>query len=455
MRVALTITVMLMVKVLAGAGAGKLTTSHAASAIAWQWSHVATDGPRGFRLALTGRVGEMLVSWTTPTAGAAGETLHYWHSQQHKNIKDRPKERERQDHSIPMASGSVCTPVQVALPRDNASVTMRCVLKGLLPGTRYTYGVDPSGQARHTARHTARTLRGGGFGGAPSSFVSAPLAGAQFTVDKYPLRIIAFGDVDWTDGRPGDPPGSNPADTGDSFRVSNATCRDFTVGQPAAVGHAGSRPPFNASLVLHVGDISYSGPNSGGNTTLGGMLWDVFLAEMECLSSRAPYMVAAGNHDVCPAGVSIDGYENWCDGDSGWECGCEYLARYKMPQSNFTAPRSGSVPARACLETYHSTAAHYWHTYTYGPVQFVVVSTEHNFAEGSPQLLWLASTLASVDRTATCVRLRCVCLVGGFVCAVPHMRPKQLCYAFLPTHTGTRAHAVCCVCSSVLACILT
>ena len=140
-----------------------------------------------------------------------------------------------------------------------------------------------------------------------------------------------------------------------------------------------------------------AGPNSGGNTTLGGMLWDVFLAEMECLSKSTPYMTAAGNHDVCPSGIDIDGcgrlaprtrppalslvlalalplhllplmsvpvpvplrgranihsaslvgfccalavtvvaaacvlarYTGWCGGDSGWECGAEYLARYR------------------------------------------------------------------------------------------------------------------------------
>eukprot|EP01047_Picozoa_sp_COSAG01_P048798 COSAG01_NODE_4779_length_4745_cov_14.712043_6_plen_143_part_00 len=116
-----------------------------------------------------------------------------------------------------------------------------------------------------------------------------------------------------------------------------------------------------------------------------------------------PRQVAAGNHDVCPASVSVDGFEQWCGGDSGWECGSEYLNRYSMPGSNYTPGwRPGSFDhSRDCLPTYHSTSAQFWHTYVYGPIAFVVVSTEHDFAEGSAQLRWLASTLAKVDRRAT------------------------------------------------------
>lgn len=140
---------------------------------------------------------------------------------------------------------------------------------------------------------------------------------------------------------------------GDSAKVTDATCKDNFVGRSS------DRPPFNATLTIHVGDISYSGPNSGGNATLGAMLWDVFLAEMECLAGRMPYMTAAGNHDVCPPAVSVDGYVNWCGGDSGWECGSEYLARYKMPQSNYTMPAGGFNPSSStdCMSTYTSVDA--------------------------------------------------------------------------------------------------
>ena len=42
----------------------------------------------------------------------------------------------------------------------------------------------------------------------PLSFKSAPAPGKSFALEDYPVRIMAFGDVDWTDGHPGDPPGN-------------------------------------------------------------------------------------------------------------------------------------------------------------------------------------------------------------------------------------------------------
>ena len=222
--------------------------SHTQSAIEAQWKVAVPDPsvPRGFRLALTGATGEMLLSWSSPAATASAQTLRYGATQ-----------------ALPHS----CKPEVVPLPEDPSSVTLRCLMAGLAPYTRYYYAVRPSSSATPSAL----------------SFISPPLTGAQFT--EYPLRVLAFGDVDWTDGRPGDPAGSNPADTGNSRRVTAAACHDVAFGRPKGTGTGAPRPPFNATLTLHVGDISYSGPNSGGNTTLGAMLWDVFLAEQECLSS--------------------------------------------------------------------------------------------------------------------------------------------------------------------------
>jgi acid phosphatase type 7 len=50
------------------------------------------------------------------------------------------------------------------------------------------------------------------------------------------------------------------------------------------------------------------------------------------------------------------------------------------------APASSARP-------YYSTA--------YGPVTVIVFSSEHDFSTGSPQLTWLETTLASVDRAVT------------------------------------------------------
>ena len=469
----------------------RVVADHTTAELEARWHTINPTAPRGFRLALTGKATEMLVSWTAPVPSA-----------------QQPAQRLAFGLDAPLEH--TCTPTMVPLPASSADVTMRCLITGLQPYVRYFYaledaaGREPAGKQavrwvetdhikwcsgggdwtsfptqdpfgagldgtcpivppswataagpaaceklcaateqcvgftlyrdhpllHHAGNATKCCFRTGSVANKPpcttpdcastrcyekeaaaavpplASFVSPPLAAKAFPKTQYPLRVVVFGDVDWTDGRPGDPPGSNPTDIGDSFSVSEASCRDVKHGFTRGDRH---RPPFNATLTLHVGDISYSGPNSGGNLTLGSMLWDVFLAEMECLSSAMPYMTAVGNHDVCPGRgaaatpIDIDGYHGWCNGDSGWECGSEYLAHYRMPAANFTAPEHGlNISSQSqCMATYLSTDAHYWHSYVYGPIQFVVVSTEHDFSPGSPQLTWLATTLAAVDRDAT------------------------------------------------------
>jgi phosphodiesterase/alkaline phosphatase D-like protein len=223
-----------------------------------------TSSPRGFRLALTGTPTQMLASWTTPTAGAGVQRLRYGINATFLT--------------------SSCVPTLVPLPTDAGTATARCLMTGLPPSTRIYYQVQVQVQVENQEPGRASVVPPW-----PLSFVSAPPSGVAAAAN-YPVRVIAFGDVDWTDGVVGEW-GSDPADVGDSRSVSRAACHDFQSGFAKAPGHAGSRPPFNATLTLHVGDISYSGPNSEGNTTLGNVLWDVFLREMECLSSAMPYMV--------------------------------------------------------------------------------------------------------------------------------------------------------------------
>ena len=114
----------------------------------------------------------------------------------------------------------------MTLPQDPGTVTLRCLMTGLAPYTRYHYAVQPSAAAHHPA---------------VASFVSPPLAGAQFTDGMYPLRILAFGDVDWTDGHPGDPVGSDPADVGNSHRESSELC----CRSPLLTAQQRSRVPVN------------------------------------------------------------------------------------------------------------------------------------------------------------------------------------------------------------------
>jgi hypothetical protein len=166
----------------AAKGLRRSAISHAQGAIETKWERTVRDpnAPRGFRLALTGSNGEMLLSWTSLAASASAQTLRYGLT----------------NTSLPYA----CKPEVVILPQDPSTVTLRCVMVGLAPYTHYYYAVQQFAAAYSVV----------------ASFVSPPTAGEQFT--EYPLRIIAFGDVDWTDGHPGDPVGSNPSDVGNSRR---------------------------------------------------------------------------------------------------------------------------------------------------------------------------------------------------------------------------------------------
>lgn len=95
---------------------------------------------------------------------------------------------------------------------------MRCLCTGLQASTTYFYAVTQASGDTAAPAIVTPTMH----------FESAPPSGEAFGPADYPVKIIAFGDVDWTDGVPGDPPGSDPADIGNSSKVTAATCRDNT-----------------------------------------------------------------------------------------------------------------------------------------------------------------------------------------------------------------------------------
>lgn len=43
----------------------------------------------------------------------------------------------------------------------------------------------------------------------------------------------------------------------------------------------------------------------------------------------------------------------------------------------------------------------FWYSFAYGNLYVIQLSSEHNLTQDSPQWLWLQSTLASIDRSAT------------------------------------------------------
>ena len=133
-------------------------------------------------------------------------------------------------------------------------------------------------------------------------------------------------------------------------------------------------------LVLHIGDISYARGYAA--------QWDEFMDQIESIAKSVPWMVASGNHERdAPSGSSsplrpqLSRYRGF---DSGGECGIPYSARFLMPP-----------PALAVADDTP------WYAFSFGPVRFVVMSTEHDFYEGSPQHDYLLQQFAGVDREET------------------------------------------------------
>eukprot|EP00698_Gefionella_okellyi_P020824 TRINITY_DN6617_c0_g1_i1.p1 TRINITY_DN6617_c0_g1~~TRINITY_DN6617_c0_g1_i1.p1 ORF type:complete len:564 (+),score=100.33 TRINITY_DN6617_c0_g1_i1:99-1694(+) len=121
------------------------------------------------------------------------------------------------------------------------------------------------------------------------------------------------------------------------------------------------------ALVLHVGDISYAVGYSS--------QWDEFMAQIQPIAARVPYMTCIGNHerDFPLSGSYYEGT------DSGGECGVPYERRFRMPRPSDDQP---------------------WYSFDFGSVHFILMSTEHNFEQGA-QYDFIEQDLASVNRTRT------------------------------------------------------
>lgn len=136
-------------------------------------------------------------------------------------------------------------------------------------------------------------------------------------------------------------------------------------------------------MILHFGDVSYA---------LGhGYMWDQYMAFVEPIASRAPYMVSVGNHEQChvgdgtkdPSGATGTGFHpSWGNygNDSGGECGVPMYYRYTMPDNGNSL---------------------FWYSFNYGNVHIVQISSEHDFLPGSEQYVWMENDLANVNRTET------------------------------------------------------
>eukprot|EP00244_Chara_vulgaris_P002338 TRINITY_DN1408_c0_g1_i6.p1 TRINITY_DN1408_c0_g1~~TRINITY_DN1408_c0_g1_i6.p1 ORF type:complete len:617 (+),score=86.88 TRINITY_DN1408_c0_g1_i6:193-1851(+) len=353
------------------------------------------DEPTQIHLALTGKQGEMRVTWTTRGRGRApyvrwGMTAGEYTSSCPANTTTYTRTE--------MCGGPARSIGWVAPGYFHTAV-----MKGLKVGTNIFYSVGDDGYAHSN----------------PKSFYVPPNVGPQSTV-----RMLAFGDLGQAEVD-----GSN--DMAESMEPSLLTARRIIRD---AYMDDGSRRQYGL-LVLHAGDISYA----RGYTCQ----WDVFFDEIEPIASRVPYMVSVGNHERdWPGSGSLFQVE-----DSGGECGISYGRRLPMPLPSLPPPLSPliihpSSPVQRSRKFLSSSPSHSpsslltlfglkkettepvfldgeaeaasantalknagldtpWYSVDYGPIHFVVMSTEHDFKDGSAQFSFLEQDLASVNRRRT------------------------------------------------------
>jgi hypothetical protein len=144
----------------------------------------------------------------------------------------------------------------------------------------------------------------------------------------------------------------------------------------------------NLTSVHHFGDISYARGASH--------VWDAWSQMVQPLTARVPLMVAIGNHEYDhtdgggpgkdPSGVEtkhgfMPEWGNFGE-DSGGECGVPTAKRFQMPGSTL----SNGV---------------FWYSFDYGIVHTIVISSEHDLSQGSPQYKFLEHDLSTVNRTIT------------------------------------------------------
>ena len=109
----------------------------------------------------------------------------------------------------------------------------------------------------------------------------------------------------------------------------------------------------DAELVILSGDISYANGEQS--------VWDEYANNYQTTMSNIPWMMAPGNHEnETVYGYGFDAYET----------------RFEMPSSSNND---------------------FWHSFDYGGVHFVAISTEHPYHEGTEQLEWLKDDLSTAN----------------------------------------------------------
>jgi len=130
------------------------------------------------------------------------------------------------------------------------------------------------------------------------------------------------------------------------FEVMKSIIKDFN-------DNKNLRPDY----VVHVGDLAYAGTGSEMELQT---IWDLFMNQIAPIASQIPYMTAVGNHEK---------YFNYTS----------YKTRFFMPSKTNPTPLEVDGNFFFSLET--------------NLIQWIFMSTEHDYTSGSPQRKFLETTL--------------------------------------------------------------
>ncbi|KAG7380256.1 hypothetical protein PHYPSEUDO_007608 [Phytophthora pseudosyringae] len=340
--------------------------------------------PLQVRLALTGRTGEMRVTWVS--GQVVGPNVRFGTAAS-QTLERRAEATTGTYDALDMCNAPATT---------RSSVSFRppgylhdAVMAQLIPGEKYIYrlgsatGVSSSELGftfpvalRNRSADDQRPQGFFVFGDLGTGVLQKPTAELDFD-DSHPGRH--FTSLDMV---------SRLAKWGDERTVMERIRQDL---DEAARDDASADTPDYTALV-HIGDISYA----KGST----YLWDQYGAVVQSVASRLPYMVGIGNHEydyiVNGEGHDLSGSEaalsngwhpdgaNFGD-DSHGECGVPYARRFHMPE----AMDATSNPP-------------FWYSFRVGLTHHVVLSSEHRCAPGAPMREWLEREFRdNVDREMT------------------------------------------------------
>ncbi|ETL78009.1 hypothetical protein L917_21118, partial [Phytophthora nicotianae] len=339
--------------------------------------------PLQIRLALTGKKGEMRVTWVS--GQVFGPNVEFGTAT--SGLLERRAEATSGSYdALDMCDG---------LARIRSSVYFRhpgylhdALMTDLVPGIKYIYRVGSvTGVSSPEMEFTFPVALGDRnlenerpqsffvFGDLGTSVLQKPIDELDFDY-KNPERH--FTGLDMV---------SRLANWGDERTVMERIRQDFDE----SLSEDASDTPEYAALI-HIGDISYA----KGKT----FMWDQYGATVQSVASRLPYMVGVGNHEYDyienGEGHDVSGSEaalsnGWhpdvgnFGNDSHGECGVPYARRFHMP----AAMDNTSNPP-------------FWYSFRVGLTHHVILSSEHRCTVGSPMREWLEREFRdNVDRDIT------------------------------------------------------